>query len=118
MVSLCLTPVLSTIEHECSSKMTKVILRDVEWDIDENMDGLLVRKDQEITSDYLDQLADDRLASKAPSNDFHKIASIPVVVAEKWLREGFDVFREDAKAIIKKLRDEDLTAFIATTKKV
>lgn len=98
--------------------MTKVILRDVEWDIDENMDGLLVRKDQEITSDYLDQLADDRLASKAPSNDFHKIASIPVVVAEKWLREGFDVFREDAKAIIKKLRDEDLTAFIATTKKV
>lgn len=109
---------LSTIEHECFSKMTKVTLRDVEWDIDANMDGLLVRKDQEITSDFLDQLADDRLASKATSNDFHKIASIPVVVVEKWLREGFDVFREDARAIIKKLRDEDLTAFIATTKKV
>lgn len=98
--------------------MSKVKLRDVQWDINDNVDGLLVRKDQEITSDFLDQLADDRLASKAPAGDFHKIASIPVVVVEKWLREGFDIYREDAKAILKKLRDEDLTAFIATTKKV
>lgn len=98
--------------------MTKIVLRDVEWDIDANMDGLLVRKDQEITSDFLDQLADDRLASKAPSGDFHKLASIPVVVVEKWLREGFDIYQESAQAILKKLRDEDLTAFIATTKRV
>lgn len=98
--------------------MTKVILRDVDWDMTDNVDGLLVRKDQEITSDFLDQLADDRLASKGMSNDFHKLASIPVVVVEKWLREGFDIYREDAKAILKKLRDEDLTAFIATTKRV
>lgn len=98
--------------------MTKLTLTDVQWGINDNVDGLLVRKDQEITSDFLDQLADDRLASKAPAGDFHKIASIPVVVVEKWLREGFDIYREDAKAILKKLRDEDLTAFIATTKKV
>jgi len=96
--------------------MTK--LTDVTWAIGDNPDGLLIRKDQEITSDYLSQLSDDRLASKGRSNDFHKIASIPVVVVEKWLREGFDIYREDAKAILKKLRDEDLTAFIATTKRV
>lgn len=98
--------------------MSKLTLSDVHWDIDENVDGLLVRKDQEITSDFLDQLADDRLASKAPARDFHKLASIPVVVVEKWLREGHDIYQMDAKAILKKLRDEDLTAFIATTKKV
>lgn len=98
--------------------MTKLTLSDVHWDINDNVEGLLVRKDQEITSDFLDQLADDRLASKAPSRDFHKLASIPVVVVEKWLREGYDIYQMDAKAILKKLRDEDLTAFIATTKKV
>lgn len=98
--------------------MTKLSITDVHWDINDNVDGLLVRKDQEITSDFLDQISDDRLASKAPAADFHKLASIPVVVVEKWLREGFDIYREDAKAILKKLRDEDLTAFIATTKKV
>lgn len=98
--------------------MTKLTLTDVHWDINDNVDGLLVRKDQEITSDFLDQLADDRLASKAPAGDFHKLASIPVVVVEKWLREGFDIYEQDAKAILQRLRDEDLTAFIATTKKV
>lgn len=96
--------------------MTK--LTDVTWAIGENPDGLLIRKDQEITSDYLDQLSDNRIASKDLSKDFHKVASIPVVVVEQWLREGFDVFREDAKAILKKLRDEDLTAFIATSKSI
>ena len=98
--------------------MTKAIFTDVHWDIDANMDGLLVRKDQEITSDFLDQLSDERLASKAPSRDFHKLASIPVVVVEQWMRQGFNIYEQDAKAILKKLRDEDLTAFIATTKKV
>ena len=98
--------------------MTKTLLTDVHWDIDANMDGLLVRKDQEITSDFLDELSDQRLASKAPSGDFHRLASIPVVVVEKWLREGFDIYKESAQAILKKLRDEDLTAFIATTKRV
>ena len=98
--------------------MTKAIFTDVHWDIDANMDGLLVRKDQEITSDFLDELSDQRLASNAPAGDFHRLASIPVVVVEKWLREGFDIYQESAQAILKKLRAEDLTAFIASNKRV
>jgi hypothetical protein len=95
-----------------------VKLTDVTWAIGDNPDGLLIRKDQEITSDFLDTLADERLASKDRASDFHKLASIPVVVVEKWLREGFNIYEQDAKSILKKLRDEDLTAFIATTKRV
>ena len=94
------------------------VLADVSWDIDENMDGLLIRKDQEITSEFLDGLKEDRLHSKDRAREYHKVASIPVVVVEKWLREGFDIYREDLKSIMKKLRDEDLTVFIATDKKV
>lgn len=94
------------------------VLADVSWDIDENLDGLLIRKDQEITTDFLDGLKEDRMASKATAKEYHKVASIPVVVVEKWLREGFDIYREDLKAILKKLRDEDLTAFIATDKRI
>jgi hypothetical protein len=97
---------------------SSLLLSDVHWAIGDNTDGLLVRKDQEITSEFLNQLADERLASKAPAKDYHKLASIPVVVVEKWLREGFDIYRESAQAILKKLRDEDLTAFIATSKRV
>lgn len=94
------------------------VLADVSWDIDENLDGLLIRKDQEITTDFLNGLKEDRLNSKDRAKEYHKVASIPVVVVEKWLREGFDIYREDLKAIMKKLRDEDLTAFIATDKRI
>ena len=104
--------------------MTKELITDVAWNItdaEQDLDGLkgvTIRKDQFISSDFLDGLKEDRLASKARSREFHKVASIPVVVVEKWLREGFDIYHEDLKAIMKKLRDEDLTAFIATDKKV
>lgn len=99
-----------------SSKTT--ILSDVHWAIGDNTDGLLIRKDQQITSAFLDGLKEDRETSKDPAREFHKVASIPVVVVEKWLREGFDIYREDLKAIVKKLRDEDLTAFMATDKRI
>lgn len=99
--------------------MTKTILADVQWDMGSNLDGLLVRKDQEITPEFLKALEDDRQHSSSNrAGDYHKLASIPVVVVEKWLREGFDIYREDAKSIMKKLRDENLTAFIATTKRI
>ncbi len=101
--------------------MTKELLTDVAWqitDAEQDLAGLTIRKDQEITSDFLDGLKEDRMASKARANEFHKVASIPVVVVEKWLREGFDIYREDLKSIMKKLHAEDLQAFIATEKKV
>jgi len=99
--------------------MTKINLTDVHWDMGENLDGLLVRKEQEITPEFLKALEEDRqYSSSNRAGEYHKLASIPVVVVEKWLREGFDIYREDAKSILKKLRDEDLTAFIATTKRI
>lgn len=101
--------------------MTKDLITDVSWqitDAERDLAGLTIRKDQEITSDFLDGLKEDRMESRARANEFHKVASIPVVVVEKWLREGFDIYREDLKAIMKKLHAEDLQAFIATEKKV
>lgn len=104
--------------------MTKDILTDVSWNITDadftphGFTDLTVRKDQHITSDFLDGLKEDRFASKDRAREFHKVASIPVVVVEKWLREGFDIYRESAPAILKKLRDEDLQAFIATDKRI
>lgn len=104
--------------------MTKDFLTDVAWNITDaeqkpaGLTDLTVRKDQIITDAFLDGLKEDRMASKARAGDFHKVASIPVVVVEKWLREGFDIYRESASAILKKLRDEDLQAFIATEKRI
>lgn len=98
--------------------MSKIQLIDPSWQIDENVDGIFLKKDQEITSEFLDSLSEDRLYSKAPAKEFHKIASIPVAVVEKWLREGFNIYQESAKSILRKLSAEDLGAFITTSKQI
>ena len=92
------------------------VLHDVEWDIGQNVDGLFVKKDQIISDDFLTANRDARFESKAPSGEYHRFASIPVVVVEQWLKQGFDVYKESPKAIVKRLRQENLEAFLTSNK--
>ena len=78
---------------------------------------LVIKQTQEIPDDFLTKLKEARIESTSrPMGDFHRFASIPTAVVEKWRREGFDVMKEPAKAIILKLKSEDLGAFITTNK--
>ncbi len=80
---------------------------------------LVIQRTQEIPSSFLDELRDERLHSDAaPIGNFMRVASIPTVVVEKWLREGFDIHKESAKAIVARLRAEDLSAFLTTSRRV
>jgi len=89
--------------------------------IDQN-DGKITRKHtQLITDSFIQDLRDDRFASHNKFNregEYMRVASIPVVVHEKWLREGFDLFKEPHKKVIAKLKAENLDAFIATNKRL
>lgn len=76
-----------------------------------------IRRTQEITPEFLTNCHDNRVASNhLPMGEFHQFASIPVAVVEHWMRLGFDVYKEPMKAILKRLHDEDLTAFLTTDK--
>lgn len=81
---------------------------------------LVIKHTQEITPEFLDKAKEDRVVSSKPSGDFHKFASIPTSVVEKWQREGFDILKYNysAKEIMAKLSKEDLGAFITTTKRL
>ena len=92
------------------------VLHDVEWDLGQNADGLFIKKEQYISDEFLTANRDARFESKAPSKEFHRFASVPVAVVEKWLKEGFDVYKESPKAIIKRLRAENLEAFLTSNK--
>jgi hypothetical protein len=50
--------------------------------------------------------------------EYMRVASVPVIVHEQWLREGFDMMQESASAILKRLQAQDLHAFITTKKAV
>jgi hypothetical protein len=88
--------------------------------LDDPSDEMVIKKTQVIPDDFLDGLAQDRLNSTKPAGNFHKFASIPVAVVEKWQREGFDVLsgNHSAKEIMARLNSEDLGYFISTTKRL
>jgi len=86
-----------------------------------NADGLVLKKSQDIPQTLLDSIKEQRNSSKDHKEcEFMKVASIPAVIAEKWMREGFNILdpNVNGKEILKRLRAENLDAFIATEKSI
>ncbi len=82
-----------------------------------NADGLFVKHAQEIPDDFLSGLRTERSHNAShKAGEMHRVASIPVVLVEMWLKEGFDIHKESAKAIVARLRSHDLDAFITSDK--
>ena len=88
---------------------------------DANADGVFRKHTQEISKDFLASLKEQRDASKGKrEGDFMRVASIPTVIVEKWMREGFNIMTGEhtASEIVKRLRAENLEAFLTTEKSV
>ena len=93
------------------------ILHDKLTDIGENVDGVFFRHHQHIPDEFLSELRKERMDSlHTPAGDFHKVASIPAALVDQWAAEGFDVFRAPLKDILKRLRQEQLDAFVTSNK--
>lgn len=59
---------------------------------------------------------EDSYSQKGIKNEWWHVASIPVVVQEKWLREGIDIFNKDHWHQVKrKLNDPEYRYLKATT---
>lgn len=102
--------------------MTKTHLIDPTVTFEEDTDAaLVVKKEQPIPQSFLDRLKDERNeSSNQRMGNFVRVASIPTVVVEKWLREGFDIHDKNVKAseIVARLKAESLDAFLTTNKRV
>ncbi len=86
-----------------------------------DVDGVFRKHTQDISSQFLDSLKEQRNASlDQREGEFMRVASIPVVVVEKWMREGFDIMsgKHTAAEIVKRLKQENLDAFLTTEKSV
>lgn len=87
--------------------------------LDGDFGGLAIEHKQEIPQTFLDRLRDARNGSTGRRmGDFERVASIPVVVYEKWLREGYDAQKEPIQKTLAKLRAEHLDYFITTDKRI
>lgn len=79
---------------------------------------LIIKTSQDIPDYWLEQQAEKRLRStQKPAGNWHEACSVPTVVVEKWRREGFDIHTAPVRDILKRLRDENLGAFISSNKR-
>ena len=82
-------------------------------------DDVYRKHTQDISQAFLDYLKDSRNASKDQSEgEFMRVASIPVAVVEQWQREGFNIYEATGPEIVKRLKDQNLDAFMATEKRI
>jgi hypothetical protein len=91
--------------------------------VDDNFvpEGFGVVHSQELPDHYWEglQWARSEQTKATRCKNFHKVADIPAVFVEMWMRrDNFDVMKAPLKDIIKKLHSEHLTDFITTEKRV
>jgi predicted transcriptional regulator len=83
----------------------------------ENADGLFIKQTQYIPDDYLSDLRKEREDSlSTPAGEFHRVASIPTAIVDKWIAEGFDINVAPIAEILKRLRSEQFDGFITSNK--
>lgn len=92
----------------------------VSFDQNDADEKLIIKRTQEIPDDFLQSLADKRLASTtARANDFYQVASIPVEVVDELMRRyGFDVMTAPVRDTLSMLRRLDFDNFITTQKRI
>lgn len=102
-----------------TQKTNAPVLADPVTEFKDNVDSALIIQKQHIDDGLLQYLADVRLASNSRrEGEFMLACSVPTIIHEQWLREGFDMTREPASKVIARLKAKGLDAFIATNKRV
>jgi len=85
-------------------------------------DNFVRKHTQHIPQWHLDNLKEQRNRStEQREGDFMRVASIPTSVVEKWMREGFDILSDKnitGADIVKRLKAENLDAFLTTEKSI
>jgi hypothetical protein len=76
-------------------------------------DRLVITRHQEIPSEFLAGLAEERTRTRLrPGQEVNRVAAVPAVIVDQWMRQGFDIFRESNKAIVARLKAEHLDHFV------
>lgn len=102
-----------------TDKKPEVGLLGVNTDFIQQGDDVIRKHTQTISQSFLDDLKDSRNAStEQREGDFMRVASIPTVVVEQWLREGFNIWEATGPEIVKRLKDQNLDGFMATDKRI
>lgn len=81
-------------------------------------EDLGVKYTQEIPDHFIQDIKERSTGANDPTGNFLFVGSVPAAVADRWLREGYDVYREPVRKSLARLKAENMGAFVATSKRV
>jgi hypothetical protein len=81
-------------------------------------DELGVVYTQEIPDHFIQDIQDRFTGANDPTGNMLFVGSVPAAVADRWMREGYNVFEEPIAKTLAKLRAENMGKFIATSKQI
>ena len=81
-------------------------------------DELGVHYTQDIPDYFLDDIQDRFTGANDATGNLLFVGSVPAAVADRWLREGYDVFKEPIRKTLTKLKAENFGKLIATSKSI
>ena len=99
--------------------LIKPSVYDVGHKFHDDPNGLLLETAQEIPQSFVSMLKGMKADSgSVRENEFMHVASIPVAIHHKWLKEGYDCTTAPIKDTVRRLKQEQLDAFIVTNKSI
>ena len=96
--------------------MTKLI--DTNVSLLESGDDLGVRYSQEIPDHFLTDIQDRFTGANDKTGNFLFVGSVPAAVADRWMREGYNVYEEPVRNTLAKLKLENMGRFVGTSKRI
>ena len=81
-------------------------------------DELGVHYTQEIPDYFLQDIQDRSTGANDATGDLLFVGSVPAAVADRWLREGYNVFEEPISKTLAKLKAENFGKLVATSKRI
>ena len=97
----------------------KINLAGVNSEYQTQGNDVIQKSTQQLSQAFLDDLKDQRNEStKGREGEFMRVASIPTAVIEQWTREGFNIYEVTGPEIVKRLKDQNLDAFMTTDKRI
>lgn len=81
-------------------------------------DEYAVKFTQDIPSDFLQDIQDRFTGKTEQVGNFLFVGSVPTAIADRWMREGYNIYEEPIRKTLAKLRAENLQKFIGTSKNI
>ena len=81
-------------------------------------DELGVCYTQEIPDEFMQELNDRFVGTNDPSGELLCVGVVPSAVADRWMREGFNVFEEPVAKSVARLKAESMDRFVLTSKRI